>query len=97
MLLTAVFQGQEQSFTWNLEHLSSCQIDSVSTHLNEEEAGCRGRVMVDVHGDQYTGNYDEHHQEDAEDQTNVQRVWTWHPVHSTVCRHHWKTTQQMAC
>lgn len=56
--------------------------------LNEEEAGCRGRVMVDVHGDQHPGNHDEHHQEDAEDQTDVQRVCTWHPVHSTVCRHY---------
>lgn len=43
----------------------------VSAHLDEEEAGCRGGVMVDVDGDQHAGNHDEHHQQDAEDQAGV--------------------------
>lgn len=63
-------------------------MDGVSSYLNEEETGCRGRVVVDVHGDQDASNYDEHDQEDAEDQADVQRVWAWDSVHSTVCRHH---------
>lgn len=68
---------------------------AVSTHLNKEEAGCRGWVMVDVHCGQHAGNHDERHQEDAEDQTNVQRVCSWHPVNSAVSRHHWKTMTSM--
>lgn len=49
-------------------------MDGVSSYLNEEETGCGGRVVVDVHGDQDAGDHDEHDQEDAEDQADVQRV-----------------------
>lgn len=66
----------------------------VSTHLDEEEAGRGGRVMVDVHGDQHAGNHDEHHQEDAENQTGVQRVRAWLPVYGAVCRQHWRNKTQ---
>lgn len=46
------------------------------SHLDEEEAGRRRRMVVDVHGDQHAGGDDERHQEDAEDQPDVQRVST---------------------
>lgn len=63
-------------------------------HLDEEQAGCRGRVMVDVDGDQHACDHDEHHQQDAQDQTGVKRVCSWHSVYSAVSRHHCKTTQK---
>lgn len=63
----------------------------VSAHLDEEEAGCRGGVMVDVDGDQHAGNHDEHHQQDAEDQAGVERVCAWHPAHGAVCWYHRRT------
>lgn len=64
---------------------------SVGAHLDEEEAGSRGGVMVDVDGDQHTGNHDEHHQQDAEDQAGVQRVCAWHPAHCAFC---WENKQK---
>lgn len=48
-------------------------------------------MVVDVNGDQHAGGDDERHQEDAEDQPDVQRVCTRHPVHGAVRRHHWNT------
>lgn len=39
----------------------------VPAHLDEEEAGSRSGVMVDVDSDQHTSNHDEHHQQDTED------------------------------
>lgn len=66
----------------------------VPAHLDEEEAGSGSGVMVDVDSDQHTSNHDEHHQEDTEDQTSVQRVGTWHPSHITLCWHHLKLEQK---
>lgn len=66
-----------------------------AAHLNKEEAGCRGRVMVDVDCDQHACNHDKHHQQDAQDQTSVKRMSAFHPVYSTVSWHHWKTKQEV--
>ena len=60
-------------------------------HLDEEEAGGRGGVVVDVDGDQNAGDHDEHHQEDAEDEAGVQRVCAGGPVDGAICWHYWKT------
>lgn len=57
-------------------------------HLYEEEAGCGGRVVVHVNGDQHAGNHDEHHQQDAQDQTGVQRMRARHPVDGAVSWHY---------
>lgn len=65
-----------------------------AAHLDKEEAGCRGRVMVDVDCDQHACNHDKHHQQDAQDQTSVKRMSAFHPVYSTVSWHHWKTQQE---
>lgn len=65
-----------------------------AAHLDKEEAGCRGRVMVDVDCDQHACNHDKHHQQDAQDQTSVKRMSAFHSVYSTVSWHHWKTQQE---
>lgn len=58
-----------------------------ASHLDQEEAGCRRGVMVDVDGDQDPRHHDERHQQDAQDQPRVQRVRARCPVHSAVRRH----------
>lgn len=60
------------------------------TYLYEEEAGSRGRVVVDVHGDQHAGDQDERDQQDAQDEADVEGfVRAGDPVHGAVGWHHW--------
>lgn len=86
--LPSIFVFNEQRKGLRIKNQRIKVSDWLISHLDKEEAGRRGRVVVDVNRDQHSGGDDERHQEDAKDQTDVQRVCA---RHGAVRRHHWKT------